>query len=134
MAAANTLKVQDGKGFKIIAQEDYDESVHKLVVGEDEIIVKPLNVEGAKPFIIGEKDFDPNSYEKVNATKANVAEVAKQTDRQTLHEAVEEKSFNSVEDNELTREYAKNNESVKSGEPIKSEAKTPQKKENQKRK
>ena len=113
MATANTLKVQDGKDFKVINAEDYDEKIHKLVVGDDEIIVKPLNVEGAKPFTIGEKDFDPNAYEKVTATKANVAEVAKQTDRQTLREAVEEKDFNSVDDNKFTREYERNNAAEK---------------------
>jgi hypothetical protein len=90
MATERTIKIQDGKGFQVINASEFNADEHKPILDVGEIIVKPLNVEGAKPFIIDEKDFDERAYEKVRATNANVAEVAKQVDRQTLTEKVEE--------------------------------------------
>lgn len=89
MPNAKPLKIRRSTGYEIISEDDFDPSKHELLVGEGEIVVKPLNVEKAKPFIIDERDFDPRSYERVNVTKSVASEVAKQTDRQTLPEEIE---------------------------------------------
>jgi hypothetical protein len=88
MPQAKPLKIRRGSGYEVISEEDFDPTKHELLVGEGEIVVKPLNVEKAKPFIIDERDFDPRSYERVNQTAAVAAEIAKQTDRQTLPEEI----------------------------------------------
>ncbi len=83
------LKIRKGTGYEVVSEEDFDPTKHELLVGENEIVVKPLGVEKAKPFIIDERDFDPRSYERVNQTAAVAKEIAKQTDRQTLPEEME---------------------------------------------
>lgn len=83
------IRADNFHGFETVTEEDYDPATHELLVGEDEIVVKPLNVDEAKPFVIGEKDFDPRSYERVRQTRAVAEEIAKQADRQTLTEEIE---------------------------------------------
>lgn len=87
--SGKSYKVRAGDGFEIVSASDYDPEKHHLVVDPGEIVVKPKGVEGAKPFIIDEKDFDERSYERVNQTAAVIEEVAKQQERQTAEEAVE---------------------------------------------
>lgn len=90
MAQVETVNIKSEGGYTTINKSDFNPTRDELFLKENEIIVKPLNVENADPFIIDEKDYDEKSYEKVNATKKNLEIVAEQTDRQTLTEQVEE--------------------------------------------
>lgn len=98
MARIKTVKIKTGVSYAVINADEFDENKHELLVGEDEMVVKPKGVEDVKPFVIGKADFDENAYEKVNLTNSVAEEVAEQTDRQTLRQATEGKSSNSLED------------------------------------
>lgn len=89
MAKSETIKIKSDGGYTVINRSEFDSSKDEIYLADGEILVKPKGVADADPFVIEEKDFDENAYEKVKATRSNLEIISNQTPRETLSERLE---------------------------------------------